>query len=140
MPLPIAFIAVITIAGMVGTIFATVLLAKVAVDVWRPEFATPQPGQPGKPAPVPNGGGNPLVINPISGKVDSPLLTQVLSDGASNPWWWVGLAIAGFAGAIVIKQFRGAARDVGSGVSTTYNEAKSSTDNLGSDPGGSRRK
>jgi hypothetical protein len=74
------------------------------------------------------GGGN------VAGAIDEPRKSQLAVDGWTNPWLWGLGAFALFAGAIVIRQFRGAARDLGSGVKSTYGEAKGGVNSAAGDP------
>jgi hypothetical protein len=81
--------------------------------------------------------GNPM---PPNTKQPAPDLGTSFSENAGNPWLWVGAGVALFAGALIVKQFRGAARDVGSGVRSTYDEVRDGVDEVGSDPNAARRR
>lgn len=60
--------------------------------------------------------------------------SQIAVDGFTNPWLWLAGGLTLFALTFVVKQLRGSARELGSGVRSTYDEARSGTDSLGADP------
>jgi hypothetical protein len=53
---------------------------------------------------------------------------------AANPWVWFGIAAAGFGLTFLVRQTRGLARDVGSGLRSTRRTLKEDLGDLNADP------
>jgi hypothetical protein len=79
------------------------------------------------------GGGSSQYTMPTGQTVDVKP-SQIAVDGLTNPWLWLAGGLVLFGLTFVIKQARGGLRELGGGVRSTYDEARSSTDSLGADP------
>ncbi len=75
---------------------------------------------------------NPVVTPPII-QPPQPSTAAIVKDLSSNPLSLLAVAGIVFGFAIVLKNLRGAAIEAGSGVRSTYNEARSGVDSA-SDP------
>lgn len=128
--------------------------AQQEVAQQKPEPLTPPPAPtiPGKPnvttgggssnkpinvtvnIPPQNAGGGATSYKMPSGNVVTPKPSQIAVDGLTNPWLWAAGGLVLFGLTFVLKQARGGLRELGSGVRSTYDEARSGTDSLGADP------
>ncbi len=84
--------------------------------------------------PPQNQGGGATGFRMPDGKTETPKPSQVAVDGWTNPWLWGAAALGVFGLTFLTKQVRGGLREIGSGVRSTYDEARSGTDSLGADP------
>lgn len=112
----------VALAALLGIKFTPQLFG---IDLFAP-VSVPVNTNPNNPAPN--------VIQP-----PAPSTAAILKDVASNPISILGVAAIVFGLAIVLKNIRGAALEAGSGVRSTYTEAKSNVDSA-SDPSSSRKR
>jgi hypothetical protein len=117
----------VVLAGLLGLKYSSRLFG---IDLFGP-VNVPVATTPSNPS-------NPVVTPPIV-QPPQPTTAAIVKDLSSNPLSLLAVAAIVFGIAIVLKNIRGAAIEAGSGIRSTYKEARDNVDSA-SDPKAGKRK